>query len=149
MLDGLLLAEYPGLPTGITIRHHPKNNLGHFQPRLAQTDCSCSYQRQSIFDKGLPASGRFRTIWNPFRYGGSRHGYSCIRARYWDAEDITAVQDLDFYKHDQRKNEAFLILGGKSPATARDQWITSHASKVKVNYPLVISAQILHKYGSS
>ena len=35
MLDGLFLAEDPLLPMRIAIRHHAKNNPGHFQPRLS------------------------------------------------------------------------------------------------------------------
>lgn len=32
MLDGLFLAEDPLFPTRIAVRHHAKNDPGHFQP---------------------------------------------------------------------------------------------------------------------
>ncbi len=35
MLGGLFLAEDPRLPTRIAVRHHAKNDPGHFQPRLS------------------------------------------------------------------------------------------------------------------
>ena len=75
MLDGIFLAEKPRFKIRVAIRHHPKNNPGHFQSRVAQANCGRSRQRQLIYDKRPPAIRGRRTVWNLFHSSGSRHGY--------------------------------------------------------------------------
>ena len=57
MLDGVFLAENPRFPIRVAIRHHPENNPGHIQSRVAQTNCGRSRQRQPNDDKDLLQDG--------------------------------------------------------------------------------------------
>lgn len=67
MVERLVWGENPRSPIRIrvAIRHHPKNNPGHFQSRVAQANHGHSRQRQPIYDERPPAIRECRAFFVP------------------------------------------------------------------------------------
>ena len=60
MLDGLLLGKDPVLPLGGAVRHAPKDDLGHLQPRVSETNCESTIVRKELTVQDI--GGNQRTI---------------------------------------------------------------------------------------